>query len=135
MGENTDRNPLILLMDGNGQRRSSMSRLLSRTGYRVAEAPTVREGVRRARELAPNLILLEANLSDLAGVEVCQHIQAQLVPANPSVFLISDLETSLDDQSEGLEPGADDHIVWPISDHELLARVRKKEYLFTIKCL
>jgi PAS domain S-box-containing protein len=116
--------PRILVVDGDAPLRRSTSYLLRKAGYEVIEAATGADGLRLAREQRPDLTLLNAVLPDVNGVEVCRRIKADPALADCCAVLLSGLKTAEEDQAEGLESGADDYIVRPISDRELLARMR-----------
>jgi len=113
----------ILIMDGEPHLSRVTSRLLQTAGYQVTEASTGKEGLRLARELKPDLALLDAILPDLDGLKVCRDIKADVELSDTFVVMLSGKKTTPDNQVEGLEGGADDYIVRPVSNRELLARV------------
>lgn len=80
-------------------------------------------GLEAARAEAPDLILLDIRLPRMDGYEVCRALrQSEETKELPIIFL-----TSLDSEPErvkGFEAGADDYVVKPFYQHELLARVR-----------
>jgi CheY-like chemotaxis protein len=78
---------LILIVDDNPRFSSSAGMLLEASGFRVAEAATGASGVQSARELAPDLVLLDIQLPDIDGFEVAEEL-ARLDPP-PRVLLIS----------------------------------------------
>jgi PAS domain S-box-containing protein len=115
--------PRILVVDDDAALRRGTSRLLASAGYDVGEAATGADGLRLTKEQRPDLTLLDVVLPDLNGVEVCRRIKSDPALAGCCVVLLSGLKTSEDDQAEGLASGADDYIVRPISERELVARV------------
>ncbi len=112
----------ILIVDDNEHLLSATSRLLRNAGYDVLTASTGQDGVQLATDAIPDLILLDWVLPDGSGDEICRQIKA----AYPHIFiaLMSSLHTTSDEQAAGLEAGADEYIVRPISNRELIARVR-----------
>jgi signal transduction histidine kinase len=110
-----DDNPVVLL---------SISELLRSAGYEVFEARNGTEGLRLARENAPDLILLDVVLPDISGVELCRHIKSDAETRSLFVVLLSTWEISPGSQITGLEAGADGYIARPIENRELLARVQ-----------
>ena len=113
----------ILIVDAEFERRFVHARLLRGAGYTVIEAATGREGLCRARDLHPHIVLLEVMLPDVDGVEICRQLKTDpLLPA-PYVLLLSSLITESEFQAMALEQGADGYIALPISHRELLARV------------
>jgi PAS domain S-box-containing protein len=69
------------------------------------------------------LVLLDVMLPDIDGLQVCGRIKADAALANTFVVLLSDERVDSDNQAEGLEEDADDYVVRPVSNRELLARV------------
>lgn len=88
------------------------------SGYQVLTALNGEEAIRQA-ERQPDLILLDINMPDLDGLEVCKHIRH--VVTCPIVFVSARVEDS--DKILGLQVGGDDYIVKPFSLEELSARV------------
>jgi DNA-binding response OmpR family regulator len=71
-------------------------------------------------EWAPDVILLDLGLPSLDGVEVCRRMRA----STPAPILVVTARGAVEDRVRGLDAGADDYVVKPISLEELLARVR-----------
>jgi signal transduction histidine kinase len=110
-----DDNPVVLL---------GFSELLRSAGYEVLEARSAEEGLRLAREKAPDLTLLDVVLPDINGVELCRRIKADPELCYLFVVLLSSSEISPGRQVTGLDAGADGYIARPIENRELLARVQ-----------
>jgi len=68
----------ILNVDDYVPARYARSQLLRRAGYEVIEAGTGAEALRLVAEERPDLVLLDINLPDLSGFEVCRRIRDQL---------------------------------------------------------
>gem|GEM_PF-842973 len=113
----------ILVVDDDAALSGATSHLLRGAGYQVIEATTGGDGLRLAREGEPDLVLLNVVLPDMDGLEMCRQIKADARLAGSYVVLLSALRTTSDNQSDGLEAGADGYIARPIADRELLARV------------
>jgi len=114
----------ILAVDDNPDARVAVSRLLRSAGYDVLEASTGAEGLRLVKERRPDLVLLDVNLPDISGIEVCKRIKSDPETANIFVVHLSAAEISSDSQANGLESGADGYIAQPVKYRELLARVQ-----------
>jgi PAS domain S-box-containing protein len=119
----------ILVVDDHKDRLHIHSRLLRQAGYRILEAATGSEGLRIAREQRPDLVLLDAVLTDMDGLEVCRRIKADDDLAGTFVLLLSPHHSASDKrasglEASGLEAGADDHLVFPVPSRLLLARVQ-----------
>jgi two-component system response regulator RegX3 len=93
---------------------------LEREGYAVSVEATGNGGLESVRASEPDIVLLDLNLPDLDGRDVCRAIrQTSEVPI--IMLTARGLET---DRVVGLELGADDYLVKPFSMAELLARIR-----------
>ena len=93
---------------------------LSNEGYRVSVAPEGNEGLALARELQPDLVILDVMLPGLDGFQLCRILRGE--SDVPIMMLTARVEEI--DRVVGLELGADDYVVKPFSMRELLARVR-----------
>lgn len=89
-------------------------------GFTVACAHTGGDGLMKARELQPNLVLLDWMLPDLSGVDVCRMLTEQ---CNIPIIMLTARGT-VEDKLYGLESGADDYITKPFDLREVVARVR-----------
>ena len=96
---------------------------LVKEGFRVECATTGEEGVKKARDVNPSLILLDLMLPGLNGLDVCKLLrQAPESKDCPIIMLTARGEEH--DIVKGLELGADDYIPKPFSSQVLLARIR-----------
>lgn len=89
-------------------------------GYRVLSASSGTAGLKLANDRKPDLVLLDLNLPDLNGYEICKRLREQRNPAS-IIMLTARKEES--DKLHGFELGADDYVTKPFSIRELLARV------------
>jgi DNA-binding response OmpR family regulator len=110
-------------VDDDAITRSLTTRLLEGAGLAVVTADTGLAGLELVRQHRPDLVLLDVNLPDLSGVEVCRQIKADPAMAHLFVVMASASQVTSDQQSIGLEAGADGYIVRPIANREMLARV------------
>ncbi len=94
---------------------------LTYEGYQVSVKNDGFEGLTAARELHPDIILLDWGLPGLTGVEICRRLRTTGDKV-PIILLTAKEEIS--DRVAGLDAGADDYVVKPFSIEELLARVR-----------
>jgi DNA-binding NarL/FixJ family response regulator len=114
---------LILVVDRNAGTRSRVAGLLERMGYETHQAQNGREALEAARQGQPALVLLEVNLAEVSGYEVCRELRERFGDDVAIIFLSGD-RTEPYDRVAGLLLGADDYIVKPFDEGELLARVR-----------
>jgi two-component system cell cycle response regulator len=113
----------VLIIDDEPVAREALEALLAAEGYQLEFAVDGLQGLARAAELYPDIILLDVMMPGIDGFEVCRRLRVDPVLAEVPVVMI----TALDDQASrlhGIEAGADDFISKPFDKSELRARVR-----------
>lgn len=111
--------PRVLIIDDEEPLRASLTYALTREGYSVTTAADGPSALERARDIDPDVVILDLMLPGLDGLEVCRRLRA--VSDVPVVML-----TARDrgpDKLEGLALGADDYVTKPFDTPELVARV------------
>ena len=108
----------ILIVDDEPDILSMLSDFFLYNGYSTMTAACGAEALKKA-EMQPDLILLDINLPDMDGLEICSRIRAHI--SCPILFLTARVEDS--DKVKGFGMGGDDYIVKPFSLEELGARV------------
>jgi two-component system KDP operon response regulator KdpE len=88
--------------------------------YEVDDARSGLEGLNKLREFHADLVLLDINMSEMSGIEVCKSIRAD---SNIAIIMLT-VRKSDADKVAALDAGADDFVTKPFSTPELLARVR-----------
>ncbi len=114
----------ILVVDDEPDVLFCTSRILKQAGYIVLEAKTGEEAIQSAREHRPDLVLLDVALPDIDGFEVCRILKSNERTSGINIIFITGKRVTTDEKSLGLEEGADEYILRPIENRELLARVR-----------
>lgn len=115
--------PPILVVDRDRATRRVVGGLLRRIGYETIEAKTGPEALDLAMRVQPALVILEVNLEEVSGYEVCRELR-DAFGSEISLIFLSAHRTTPSDRVAGLLVGADDYIVKPFDPDELLARVR-----------
>jgi len=92
---------------------------LSRAGFETSLAFTGPDGVRSAKELDPDVIILDLGLPGIDGIEVCRQIRL----SSDCYILMLTARADEVDKLIGLSVGADDYLTKPFSPRELVARV------------
>ncbi len=116
------RKSLILLVDDDEDLRSELALQLSSQGdLEVIEAGTAVAGLAKAQEERPLVILLDINLPDGDGRDICRVMRKNGVSA-PIIMLTSLTEEG--DTVAGLESGANDYVTKPFNLNVLIARIR-----------
>ena len=111
----------ILIIEDELPMRTALKDCLEAEDYRVLTAANGEDGLKRALEEKPDLILLDIMMPRLDGYAVCAELRRL---SNPVPILILTAKGHIDDRVAGLDAGADDYLVKPFSTDELLARVR-----------
>src|SRR4030095_13448891 len=114
-----DRSARILLVDDEQSIQTLLSFPLRRDGYEVVQATDGREALVRFGEGTFDLVVLDAILPPLDGLEVCRRLRAR--SSVPIIMLTAKAEEI--DKVLGLELGADDYITKPFSLREFRRRV------------
>ena len=112
----------ILVVDDNPAALYATARVLRSAGYEVLEAATGAAGL-KAAPLA-DLIVLDINLPDMDGFEVCRRIRANQATAQLPVLHLSATFTQSADYTLGFEAGADSYLTRPVEAPVLIATVR-----------
>ncbi len=115
---------LILNIDDTDAIRYARSRTLAQAGYHVIEASTGEEGLLLAAKHRPQLIVLDINLPDIDGLEVCRRIKADHQTGGTMILQVSSARSSKLDLISGLDGGADGYLIEPIDRLTFLATVR-----------
>lgn len=110
----------ILVIDDEETTVQLLSILLERRGYEVIRAYRAEDGLRQAYRSHPDLVLLDIMMPEMDGWEVCRRLRE--LSDVPIIFLTA--RSEIRDVVKGLEMGADDYIVKPYDNDELVARVR-----------
>ena len=115
---------MVLVADNDPDTRELAGSTLKKSGFNVVNVADGRSTLQTARELLPDLILLEVALPEIDGLEVCRTLRRGPATASiPIVFLTA--KRSEPDRVLGLELGADDYITKPFSPRELVLRIRR----------
>ena len=118
----TSSNATILVVDDNPGSRYSTSRVLRSEGFTVVEAATGQEALALARS-GPDLVVLDVNLPDIDGFQVCRMLRADPATARLPVIHLSATFVEAADQVQGFEAGADGYITHPVEPPVLVATV------------
>ncbi|MCU0690300.1 MAG: response regulator transcription factor [Polyangiaceae bacterium] len=111
----------ILIVEDEPHIVMGMQDALEFEGYEVAAASTGQEGMALARQLKPDVVLLDLMLPDVNGYQVCEEIRRNN-PSMPIIMLTARSQET--DKIRGLDAGADDYVTKPFSIAELTARIR-----------
>ena len=113
-------NPTALIIDGEMAVRRLVRILLEEDGYKVIGAETGRRGLVTAVEQQPDVIILDLDLPDIDGMVVLRRLREW---SHKPVLILSE-RSGVDDKVNALDDGANDYLVKPFDNAELLARLR-----------
>ncbi len=115
--------PRILVAEDEEALAQLLQYNLDKEGYRVAMALDGEEAMLLADEETPDLVVLDWMLPKLSGIEVCRRLRASRKTRNTPIIMLT-ARGEETDRIRGLDTGADDYIVKPVSMTELAARIR-----------
>ena len=121
--EETVRKPIILIADDNQVISKLLGELFTREGYQVAEVSDGESVLKQLPSIQPDLILLDVDLPEMSGFDVCRKLKHDPASADIPVLFV----TSRNDKKDilaGFAAGGQDYVVKPSTRAELLARVR-----------
>ncbi len=112
----------VLIVDDNQLNRSMLSKLLSRLGFEIAEAENGQEGLRKAVEFKPNVILMDLLMPVMDGLETARRVRQ--LPELKDVVLIALSASAFEKtQQESLLAGCDYFMPKPIEAHHFLEQL------------
>jgi len=113
----------ILIVDDSPTERAFLEGLLGKAGFTIVVASSGEEGVERAKQEVPDLILMDVVMPGLNGFQATRAITREETTKHIPVFICTtkDQET---DKIWGMRQGAKDYIVKPVNATELLAKIK-----------
>jgi PleD family two-component response regulator len=115
----------ILLIDDMPNNLRLLSSLLSKQGYKVRSVINGAMGLKAAQAKPPDLILLDINMPDLNGYEVCTKLKEHEVTQEIPVIFLSALDDVID-KVKAFRVGGSDYITKPFQIEEVLVRVQNQ---------
>ncbi|HID99692.1 MAG TPA: response regulator [Thiotrichaceae bacterium] len=118
----------ILIVDDEEIGREMLTALLTGQGYQLAFASNGYEALTQAKQLMPDVILLDVMMPEMDGFEVCRSLRSDPALARVPVIMLTALDDR-DSRIQGIEAGADDFISKPFDSFELRARLQTITHL------
>lgn len=122
---NTQNGPLIFVVDDEAVNRELLSSLLIKQGYQVEPFPEGISLLTRITQRVPDLILLDFMMPRMSGLEVCQCIRKQYDSYELPVMMLT-ARHLIQDIVAALGAGANDYLIKPYHNQELIARVKSQ---------
>jgi signal transduction histidine kinase/DNA-binding response OmpR family regulator len=117
--------PLLLVVEDNQDMRFYISKILSEK-FQVIEAENGKEGLTRAFEVIPDIIISDVMMPELSGIELTNRLKSDERTSHIPVILLTALTTKKQ-KIKGLKTGADDYITKPFSEEIL--RLKTENFL------
>jgi len=113
----------ILIIDDDLDTLRLVGLMLQRQGYQITAATSGQQGLDKAFEDIPHLILLDIMMPDMDGYEVARRLRANSKTVDVPILMFT-AKTQLDDKVAGFEVGADDYLTKPTHPSELQSHVK-----------
>ncbi|MBK6622269.1 MAG: response regulator [Saprospirales bacterium] len=113
--------PLILIAEDNADVRTYIREQLEGP-YRILEAENGRDGLAKAIDQTPDLIITDIMMPEMDGIEFCKQLKANEKSSHIPIVMLT-ARADRDDKLEGLQTGADDFLAKPFDARELQVRV------------
>src|SRR5579883_830799 len=115
----------VLVVDDTPDNLRLLSKILESQNYKVRKSLNGRMAILGAHREPPDLILLDINMPEMNGYEVCQQLKQSEVTAHVPIIFISALD-QVKDKIKAFEMGGQDYITKPFQELEVLARVKNQ---------
>ncbi len=115
-------NSLVLVIEDNWVNRELVTDVLESGGFRVTQAQTAEEGLRLARELLPDLILMDISLPGMDGLAATRALKADPATAHLPVIALT-AHVMRGDEAIALEAGCDGYLSKPIDTRKFSATI------------
>lgn len=113
----------VLVVEDDPYFQRVLQKRLESEGYQVFTATDGREGMKAIVSNEPDLVISDWMMPEVDGLELCQSVKTGLREAAP-YFILLTAKGEVSDKLLALETGADDYLVKPCDQGELMARVR-----------
>jgi CheY-like chemotaxis protein len=113
----------IVIVEDIKELREGYSKTIASAGYTVNSFESAEKALEFIKNNKPQLVLSDIKLAKISGLELLQELKSNPETKDVFVVLISGSYNTPDDQSHGLEIGADGYMVKPIQNRELAARI------------
>jgi signal transduction histidine kinase len=114
----------VLIVDDSSADRAMLRTILGRAGYTVYEVARGRDALKKAREVRPHVVILDVNLPDMTGLDVCRAIRADGEIGSVPVLMLT-IRHDDSDVLAGLDAGADDYVNKDAASAIVLGRVSR----------
>jgi signal transduction histidine kinase/DNA-binding response OmpR family regulator/ligand-binding sensor domain-containing protein len=120
-GTDETERPMVLIIEDNAELRGFVKQSIAEH-WQVIEASNGDEGLRKAIELLPDLVISDVMMPQKDGYAVCDALKTNELTAHIPIILLT-AKSGIDSKIKGLRTGADDYLTKPFNTEELLARM------------
>jgi CheY-like chemotaxis protein len=114
----------VLIIEDNEQNMYMLSYLLEQNKYQVIQAYNGKEGLRLAHENHPEIILLDIQLPDMDGYEICNKLSHNGLPKSTVIIAVTSYAMG-GDREKSIEAGADGYLEKPINPETFVAQMEQ----------
>lgn len=122
----------VLVVDDSRMQRRILSAQLARSGYAVIEAGTAEDALQLCDGDPPDVVISDWMMPGMTGIEFCQQLRTR-IRAHYVYFILLTSKTETTEVARGLEGGADDFLIKPVSGDELRARIAAGERILSME--
>jgi CheY-like chemotaxis protein len=114
----------ILIIEDNKQNMYMLSYLLENNGYNVVKAYNGARGLKIGHEKHPEIILIDIQLPDMDGYEICIKLRHNGLPKKTTIIAVTSYAMG-GDKEKAIEAGADGYIEKPINPETFVSQMEK----------
>lgn len=116
--------PIVLIVEDNNDMRYFLHQIF-RNDYQIIEARNGKEGIEKAKEAIPDIVISDIMMPDINGLTLCETLKSDYLTNHIPVILLTALNEP-DDIIKGLECKADDYVTKPFNSKILLAKIKNQ---------
>ncbi|NNN07460.1 MAG: response regulator transcription factor [Elusimicrobia bacterium] len=113
----------LLIIDDDAHLRESLAEVLDLDGFECHQAGDAKEGIAAAQKLAPEVVIMDIQLPDSSGFQICQELRKR--SKTMILIMMTGRFLSSEEKTQGFELGADEYITKPFDLAELSVRIKQ----------